>query len=94
MDTNITIFCTIFFIALVTSIYLLIRNFKVCDFLMKLLQKSEDSDTLVWSQRLKVIKSLSYEKILFSFKPLKYKYWLTPEQMKLFKMQWTSLYMK
>ena len=94
------IILTLFIVFLLSSMYIWIRNYFVCEFVTSLnetcyrvclnhINKIYDcnniEDFMKEHERLediwKSISDISYEKILFSFKPLKPKYWLNEEQL-------------
>lgn len=85
----------ILFMALVIAVYLDIRNDRVCAFLKNIIDCSHDEIQRVLyedidrgKQLLKQIKKIynqnTYERMLYSIKPLKVKYWFTEEEIKTF----------
>lgn len=79
--TNVIIICTI---GIIISMYVLIRNAKVYKFrsyLINLIYNNVDVNNF-WTAR-KLFDKHTYEKMLYSFKPLKMEYWFTEEELKL-----------
>ena len=79
-------------IGLISSMYLLIRNKKVCEFRVYIVdliysklcnmiadEASYQDNSYLWD----MLKDISYEEMLFSFKPLKMECWFTEEELKL-----------
>lgn len=72
--------------ALIVCLYVLVRNNKTYNFRMYILDciynnyKSED-----YFRYISLYNKYSYEDILYSFKPLKLKYWYSEEEIKILK---------
>lgn len=64
-------------ILLIYCIYLLYRVDKVCDYQVNILHKIFQQDT--WEDLLLKSEKVSFERMLFSFKPLKDEYWFDEE---------------
>ena len=86
------IFLTMLIIAFLGCVYILIRNNKVCKFRNYIanLIYSKGCDMMnngasyqdvspLWD----ILTNISYDKMLYSFKPLKMEYWFTEEELKL-----------
>ena len=104
------LFLILCLIGLIVSCYILIRNEKVCEFQLALIDAGYkvlkeylntinpdkvDNDTFnkgmekykELSEIYDSICNLSYDKMLYSLKPLKAKYWLTEEQISFLNMK-------
>lgn len=69
MNIGIIILFTIYLIAILFLVFVSIRNEFVCRFRLKMIDENYD----------KYCELPSYERMLFSFKPLKEKYWINQE---------------
>lgn len=89
---NELIMCTIGIIGFITSIYFFIRNNKVHKFRIYIVDLIHSRACVMiddgashrdifnlWD----MLDGISYEEMLFSFKPLKMEYWFTEEELKL-----------
>ena len=78
---------------LLLNIYIMIRNSRVYPFRMSVLENidsevtkriKQDAITIKEiSQMFGILNTVSYAKMLFSFKPLKVEYWFTKEELKI-----------
>lgn len=86
------IFIIIYIIIIVLSIlnlYFIKRNNKVYDFRMRIIDLTHSGimlDEELFYKRMYLSDKHSYNKMLYSFKPLKLEYWYTPEEIKLIKL--------
>lgn len=86
------IFIIIYIIIIVLSIlnlYFIKRNNKVYDFRMEIIDLTHSGimlDKELFYKRMYLSDKHSYNKMLYSFKPLKLEYWYTPEEIKLIKL--------
>lgn len=69
-------------IGIIVCFYLLLRNGKVYDFRTKII---ESANLANYREVKKLHDKYSYEKMLFSFKPLKLEAWFTEEEIKILK---------
>ena len=80
MNMNLVVLLYVLIVLLLVQIplfYLLYRNEKVCKYRKDLLDRIFNSGN--WNQLIIYYHNISYYKMLYSFKPLKDKYWFDEE---------------
>lgn len=86
------IFIIIYIIAIVLfilNLYFIKRDYKVYSFRKEIIDLTHSGiilDEELFYKRMYLSDKHSYNKMLYSFKPLKLEYWYTPEEIKLMKL--------
>lgn len=95
MEISLIAVFVILFMALVIAVYLNIRNDRVYAFskhiiacshdeIQRVLYEDKDRGKQLLEQFKKIYNQNTYERMLYSIKPLKVKYWFTEEEIKTF----------
>ena len=96
--TFLDIFIVLLILFTILCLYFLIRNNKVCEFRISIGNKIynnfliliedsvEEAGKYYTSACKEVCNKYTYDQMLYSFKPLKLKYWFTEEEIKLLKL--------